>query len=138
MPSASDITGTVFKDGSATLLARVVGAGGAAIQQADLSAIAYTVYLLDEADPDSGTAVSGHTAVSAVVADTIFDTLQKDELWKDQAGNYIDALGYNFNYTLNTGTAPAFATAGRVYRIVFTLTPVSGQKILLRFKVRAI
>jgi len=128
MADAKDIQGTVFRDGSATLLARVVGADAAAIVQADISTITYTVYLLDQADPDSGTLVTGHSAVACAVADTIFDTLQDDDLWTD------DALGYNFRHVLAVAANPAFATAGRNYRIVFTLTPVAGEVILVRFR----
>ena len=130
---AADITGTVFKNGSATLMARVVGADGAAIVQADISAITYTITLLDQADPDSGTAITGHSAVALVVAATIFDTLQDDDLWDD-----ADAIGYNFKHVLAVAANPAFATAGRNYRIVFTVTPVAGEVILVRFRLHCI
>lgn len=132
MPDAQDIYGTVFKNGSATLLARVVGADGSAIQQADLASAKYTIYLLDDTDPDSGTAVTGHTDVAVAVADLIFDTLQNDNLWD------VDATGYNFRHVLDVSANQAFATAGRHYRIVFELTPTSGQVILVRFQVHAI
>ena len=63
MADAIDIYGTAFKNGSATLLARVIGQGGADIVQADLSAVRYTVYLLDDQDPDDRTAVANHSDV---------------------------------------------------------------------------
>jgi len=138
MAAAQDILGTVFKDGSATLVARVVGADGSVIQQADVSAIAYTVYLLDDSDPDSGTAVDGHEDEACVVADTIFDSLQSGEMWKDAAGNYIDQIGYNFRHVLDVSSDQAFAAAGRNYRIVFTLDMAAGQDVLVRFRLHAI
>lgn len=132
MASAAEIRGTVFKNGSATLLGRVVGADGSAIQQADVSTITYTVALLDETDPDSETAVEGHEDESCVVADTIFDTLQDDDLWE------VDAIGFNFRHVVAVSENPAFATAGRNYRIVFTFTPVAGEVILVRFRLYCI
>ena len=132
MPNAADIHGAVFKNGSATLLARVVGGDGANIQQADLSSAKYTVFLLDDHDPDVGTPVTGHTDKTVVVASLIYDALQTDDLWD------VDDVGYNLKHILDVGSAQAFATAGRAYRIVFSLTPTSGQVILVRFRVHAI
>lgn len=135
---AIDITGTVFKDGSAILLARVVGPDAAVLTQADVTSIALSIYLLDDSDPDSGTVVIGHDGTALVVANTIFDTLQVDELWKDEHGNYIDQLGYNFKHVLDISSDAAFAEAGRNYLIVVTITPAAGQVILVRFRVHAI
>ena len=133
MASAADIHGTVFKNGSATLLARVVGADAAAVAQADIASAKYTVYLLDADDPDAGAAVTGHTAVAVAVADLIFDALQTDDLWD------VDATGYNFRHILDVSTAQAFAAAGVSYLVVFSLTPADGsQVILVRFRLRAI
>jgi hypothetical protein len=132
MPDASDIHGTVFKNGSATLLARVVGADGVAITQATLSEAKYTVYELDEHDPDIATPIDGHDEVPVVIADTIFDALQQDALWD------VDDTGYNFKHVLDVSSDQAFATAGTAYRVVVELTPTAGQVILVRFRVHAI
>jgi hypothetical protein len=132
MADARDIHGTVFKNGSATLLARVVGADGSPITQAEIESAAYTVYIIDEAEPDADTAVTGHTAVDVDPEDLVFDELQTDDLWD------VDATGYNFRHVVDVSSDPAFAAAGSVYRIVFTLQPIAGQAILVRFRVRAI
>jgi len=132
MPDAQDIQGTVFKNGSAILLARVVGADGAAVTRDALAAIHYTVYLLDDQDPDQQTPLDGHIAVSLSVAEAIYDTLQTDAVWTR------DAIGYNFKHILDVSAHQAFPTAGRSYRIVYELTPTSGQVILVRFRVHAI
>ena len=129
MADAVEITGTVFKDGSATLMARVIGADAAAVLQADIDSISYTIYLLDQADPDTATPVDGHEDVACAVADTIHDTLQDDDRWT------LDAIGYNFRHVLAVAAHAAFATAGRNYRIVFTLTPAAGEVVLVRFRV---
>jgi hypothetical protein len=130
--NANDIEGVVFKNGAATLLARVVGADETAVQQADISAAEYTAYLLDQSDPDVATAVEGHEAVDLVVADVIYDALQTAAPWD------VDSTGYNFACTLDVGEHQVFTIAGRRYRIVVTLTPASGQPILVRFQLWAI
>ena len=132
MANAWDIQGVVYKGGSCTLLARVVGKDAQPIVQADIASAAYTVYLLDDADPDQQTPVDDHEDVSLVVADCIFNELENDDLWD------ADETGYNFRHTLDVSSDSAFATAGRRYRVVVTLTPTVGQVILLRFRVRAI
>lgn len=132
MADASDIHGVVFKNGSATLLARVVGSDGAPVEQGHIASAAYTVSLLDEGDPDAATPVTGHTDVAVAVASLIYDSLQNDDLWD------VDEVGYNFKHVLDVSSNPAFATAGRSYRVVFELTPTSGQVILVRFRVHAI
>jgi len=132
MPQAQDILGTVFKNGSAVFLARVVGGDGTPVTQLDISSAKYSVYLLDEDDPDCAAAVVGHQDVALAVSEVIYDTLQTGGLWDK------DSVGYNFRHVLDLSQGQAFATAGRVYRAVYELTPVSGQVILVRFKVRAI
>jgi len=132
MADAADIHGVVFKNGSATLLARVVGAEGAPVTQSGVASAKYTAYLLDENDPDAATPVAGHTDVAVEVASLIYDTLQDDDLWD------VDETGYNFKHVLDVSANQAFATAGRTYRVVFELTPASGQVILVRFRVHAI
>ena len=132
MADAIDIYGTAFKNGSATLLARVVGQSGANIVQADLSAIHYTVYLLDDQDPDSRTAVANHTNAALSVATVIFDALQTDPIWT------VDAMGYNFRHVLDVASHQAFTIAGRRYLVEYQLTPVSGQVILVRFRLNVI
>ncbi len=132
MPDTRDIPGTVFQGGSATLLARVVGGDGALLTQAGVASARYTVHELDETDPGAATPVSGHADVAVPVASLIHDTLQNDALWD------VDEEGYNFKYVLDVSSQPAFAVAGRLYRITFELTPPSGQVILVRFRVHAV
>ena len=82
--------------------------------------------------PDGQTPVTGHSGVSLPVSAVIFNTLQTDALWTR------DAIGYNFKHVLEVAAHPAFAVAGRSYRIVYELTPAAGQVILVRFRVHAI
>jgi hypothetical protein len=129
MAEALDIHGAAFKNGSVTLMARIVGAAGANIVPADISTIAYTVSLLDDQDPDNRTPVTGHTAVALMPANVLFATLQTDALWT------ADATGYNFRHVLDVSAYPAFAVAGRRYLVEFQLHPVVGQMILVRFRI---
>lgn len=132
MRQAADIHGVVFKHGSVTLLARIVGADGTAVVKADLSAARYSVYVIDPEDPDADAPVAGHQDVDLEIAELIFDSLQLDDLWD------ADAVGYNFRHVLDVSVQEAFTIAGRSYRIVFELTPATGQVILVRFRVSAI
>jgi hypothetical protein len=132
MAEAIDIHGAAFKNGSATLLARIVGANGNNVVQADVVAVHYSVYLLDDQDPENRTVVTGHTNVALAVANVIFNTLQTGALWT------IDTTGYNFRHVLNVSAYPAFAIAGRRYLVEYQLTPTSGQTILVRFRINVI
>ncbi len=132
MAHATDIHANAFKNGSVTMLARVVGADGSVIVQADISSAKYSVYLLDDQDADSRTAITGHAAVALVVATVIFNTLQTDELWT------VDDTGYNFRQVLDISANQAFAVAGRRYLLEVTLTPAAGQIILIRFRFNVI
>jgi hypothetical protein len=132
MTEACDYHGTAMKHGSATLLARIVGHDAEPITRAAVSAAAYSVFLLDDFDPDARTPVAGHDEVELAAADVVFDTLQNDARWT------VDALGYNFRHTLDVSQSPAFAVAGRRYLVEYRLTPAVGQVILVRFRINVI
>jgi len=131
MAEAKDTYGKVFKQASAVLMARVVGNDAAAIVQADIASAEYTIYELDDADPDAQTAVAGHTGVSLVVADVVFNGLQTD-FWT------VDGTGYNFRLIPDVSGNQAFAEAGKRYGVEVRLTPVEGQVIVLRFRCNVI
>jgi hypothetical protein len=122
-----DLHTTAFKNGTARLCARVYK-DGVDIHRADVATIVYSVFLLDDQDPDARTAVSGHSAVSLAAADVTFDTLQSDS----QASNY------NFRHVVPIAVHPAFTIADRNYLVEYTITPVVGEKIILRFRVHAL
>jgi hypothetical protein len=132
MAEASDIYGTAFKNGSLTLLARIIGQGGVSILSGDIRAIHYTAYLLDDQNADGRTAVTGHANVSLTVADAIFDAIQTDPRWT------ADAIGYNFRHVLDVSAHEVFAIAGRRYLIEYQLNPAVGQVILVRFRINVI
>jgi len=131
MADAADIQGQAFKNGSAILLARVLGADAAPIVQADLDSAKYSIYRLDRQDPDSRAPVSGHDDAELNVAELIFDELQTDDLWT------VDQTGYNFRHTVDVSQDQAFANVG-LYLVEFELNPDSGQVILVRFQLNVI
>ena len=133
MPTdAADIYCTVHKHGTATFLARVVGPSGEPVAPADLSAASYSLYLLDDREPDDRTGVTGHEQVALIVADVLRPALQTDALWTR------DTLGYNFCHTLDVSAHAAFTIAGRRYLLEYRLVPAAGQVILLRFQIHVI
>jgi hypothetical protein len=132
MAEALDIYGAAFKNGSATLMARIVGANGVNITQADIATISYSAFLLDDRNPDSRTPVTGHSAITLPVYQVVFNTLQNDATWT------VDSIGYNFRHVLDTAVHPVFAVAGRRYLVEYALTPLSGQVVLVRYRINVI
>jgi len=132
MPNARDIHGAVFRDGTATLLARVVDADEVAITQSDLTTAEYSVYQLDPRSPDERRAIAGHDEQALVITDVVFDTLQTGAPWS------VDATGYNFRHEIDISSNQAFPTAGAVYQVRYELTPTSGQPIVFRFELRCL
>jgi hypothetical protein len=131
MPTAKDIYGTAFKNGSALLMARIVDNTGEPILSG-VSSVTYSIYELDPCRPDHLTAVSGHHNVSLVVEDVMFDGLQSGGLWT------VDEVGYNFRHEIDVSVAAAFPKAGVDYQVRYELMPPMGQKTILRFQLRSI
>ncbi|MBN1590948.1 MAG: hypothetical protein JW888_15650 [Pirellulales bacterium] len=129
---STDTYGTVFKGGSVTCLARVVGHDAAAVTRTDILSVQYSLYLLENDDPDSRTVVAGHDAVALDKISVLFDSLQTDARWTR------DATGYNFRHTLDVVSSAAFGLAGRDYLVEYRLTPYLGQVILVRFRLHSI
>jgi hypothetical protein len=130
MASATDIQLQAFVGGSATLMARIVGASGANIVQADIASIAYSIFTFDRY-AKTRTGVTNHTAVALTVANVVFNTLQTDAIWT------VDATGYNFRHVLDVSPNAAFAAVG-TYLIEYKLTPNNGEVIIVRFAVTVI
>jgi len=129
---SNDTYGTVEKGGTVTCLARVVGEDAAVINQASISTATYSVFLLDDDDPDSRTVVSGHDDASLTVSAIIFNSLQTDARWS------VDSTGYNFRHTIDVSSNNAFAVAGRNYLVEYRLMPATGQVIIVRFRLNCI
>lgn len=142
MAEAEFVFGSVFKGGTCTCLARLVGQNGVALVQADFAAgssssssgecgpsATYTIYEMDDQDEDNRTAVSGHENVSLEIEDIIFDTLQVDDIWT------VDSTGYNFRHRIGICDNPAFGAAGKRYLVEYSLIPFWQQLIIIPFRV---
>jgi hypothetical protein len=120
-----DLRYIVFRNGTLGLYARVLDWNGTDLTQAGVTSIAYTIHTLD--DDDCRTAVTGHTAVALVKTAVIWDTVQSDG-W---------ASNWNFKFIPDISSVAAFAALGSVL-VEVTITPASGQKILVRFRNKVI
>ena len=132
MPHATEHRQAVFKDGSATCMARVVGAAAEPITRSMLTSARYTVSLIDPQDEDADTPIEHHEAETLTISEVVFDALQVDDLWTADEG------GYNFKHVIDVLTYQAFAIAGREYRVTYALTPTIGQVIIVRFRLKVI
>jgi hypothetical protein len=132
MALARDFQGTVFRNGSAVLLARVVDSHGDNLNQASLASASYTIFALEPNEPESLTPVEGHVGVALDVEDVIFDVLQTGNGWT------VDEVGYNFRHELDISDDEAFTETGRVYQIRYELLPVTGQKLVFRYCLKCI
>ncbi len=132
MAVAKDIHAVVFRNATATFMARVENSSGLAVNQASVASILYTVYELVKDDPTVLTPVTGHQEVALGTTEVVYDTLQLDSAWT------VDATGYNFRHELDVSLNEAFSEAGGIYQVRYELTPVAGQKIVFRFKLRCI
>lgn len=97
-------TAKVWEDSTAVMLARVVGADGDAIVQADIETITCKVMTL------AGTVVVSPTVT---VNTAVFDTLQTGDEWTE------DAIGYNFRHALPVTAVP---NGGTIYQVEYIFT----------------
>jgi hypothetical protein len=122
-----DTYATVQEDGTRAFYKIMTGWDGVALTNATVTSITYSVTRLAErsTDIDDGTPVTGHQDVAVTVADVLFDTLQTDAA----------CASYNFRHIVPISAYLAFATAGRSYMVVYTITPTVGEVRLARFRV---
>lgn len=114
------MTTVVIENSSVTLLARVFDAHGDLITQADIASISLKVY-----NADSGDEVV--PAPEVVVAEVVFDEIQKDARWS------VDDIGYNLAIPLG---GAAFPTQGN-YQIEAKITPTDGLSFYVYWEVTA-
>ena len=133
MPTeAFDIYTTIFKNGTGTFMARIVGADGTPVDRSAIASIHYSVYQLNDADPNARQAMTGHENILLNMPEVLFDALQTDAVWT------YDRVGYNFRHELDVSTNVAFPMAGCHYLVEYSLRPLVGQPILVRFRVHVI
>jgi hypothetical protein len=132
MAWARDFYGTVFRHGTAVMLARIVDGHGDNVNQASIASASYTIFALEPYEPEILIPVEGHEEVALDVEEVIFDVLQTDGGWT------VDDLGYNFRHELDVSTDDAFTQVVRMYQVRYELQPVTGQKLVFRFQLKCI
>lgn len=132
MTTANDIRGVVFKNGPATLMARIVGPEGDAIAPSDVALLHYSVLEVDHSDHDTLVPVEGHDNVELDPDEMFYDELVTGPPWT------MDDLGYNFRHDLAIAEHDAFPTAGVEYQVRYEVVPVVGQRMVFRFLVTCI
>lgn len=138
MGSAVVTEGDIFEGPDATglFLARVDYWTGSLITQATTSSIKYTIYDLGYGGGDNPTAVTGHSDVALTKGDVVFDALQTDGRWTE------DATGYNFAFQPDPSVNPPFPASGveqkNQYDVRVWFTPTTGEVVEVRFRVKAL
>ena len=124
-----DYHATIFQNGTATFMARIVDFNGSPIKQSDVDSISYSIYLLRESYPEWRTAVIGHSNVELNVSDVLFNQLQKNPHWTE------DDKGFNFCWTLKVTdrTGSPFSLSGRHYLVEIRLV-ANGGPFLVRYR----
>jgi hypothetical protein len=93
---------------------------GSFLTQASLNSVAYSVYDLNSATPD--TAVADGTVT---ISDCVFDSFQTGPMWT------VDDEGYNFAHRI-PGTA--FGSGDHAYKIVYLFTQTDGSTFVREYR----
>jgi hypothetical protein len=132
MQETRDICDTVFENGAAVLMARIVDSAGTCVRRSQVAAIGYSIYELDRRDPDKLSVVPGHDHVPLDVDDVFLDTLESNGLWN------VDVAGYNFRHEIYATEDESFPKPGARYEIRYMFIPKFGEPMFVRFHVRVI
>jgi len=120
MPTSATITqALIFQGSSWRAMARIVGLDAAAILQADVTSIAYTIWKRD-------TPAAEDSSGSLTVGTVIFDALQTQS-WS------ADTTGYNFRWDV---PAALLDDAETDYHVHAALTMADGSIVPLQFAPR--
>ena len=121
MSCCESISGCVAEDSTFSIMARLHVNGANAVQS-DFSGITYKAWNTNDRET---VVASGSLSVATVV----FNTLQTDGRWTE------DATGYNFRHDI---AADVFTTPG-VYRIEYTGTLAGGGSVIFTpFEIRVV
>lgn len=115
--------GTVWEDNGVLCMARVLGADGSAVQQADITGIGRKVFDLSSTAP---TSVQHSTTLDST--NVLFDTLQTDSGWSK------DVTGFNFKDTV---PSTLLVIGNHLYRIEHAFTPAAGEQFHTVFEIFA-
>ena len=149
MPNATlaPISGLVVARSGVTLMARLLGQGGALVTRASLSTIQYSVRDLTKGSTETALTSAG------AVADLVFNDLQQgDARWELATGEDADNVGpdgrhgYNMAITLaatlfnnfDVESAAPFRVTQHEYQVSVVFTPATGTKFHVPFRFRPV
>lgn len=132
MQETRNICDTVFENGMAVLMARIVDNAGACVRRLQVAAIGYSIYELDRRDPEELSVVVGHDRVPLDVDEVFLDGLEAGGLWN------VDVAGYNFRHEIYATEDESFPKRGARYEIRYMFIPKFGDPMFVRFYVRVI
>jgi hypothetical protein len=130
MLQTREVCETVFKNGVAVLMARIVDATGRRVRRAQIESLAYAIF---EVDAESGAcvqAVRGHDGAFLDVDSVFLDSLACEDAWS------IDVSGYNFRHEIRANAGGSFPRSHARYEIRYLFVPKLGEPIVIRFFVR--
>lgn len=114
------IKSQVVENSPAVLLRRVAGSNGVNLTQSDVTSISVKVYNALDA--------SLVATVTPTVSSSVYNTLQTDSRWTE------DATGYNVALSLAGTCWPEVGT----YQVEALITPVSGNPFYLLWQLEAV
>jgi hypothetical protein len=130
MPQTSDLCETVFENGVAVLMARIVDATGRRVRRNQVKSIAYAIFEVDIESGEPGRVVRRHDGAFLDVDAVFLDSLICDEAW------YLDVSGYNFRHEICANADGSFPRRRTRYEIRYLFIPKLGEPIVIRFSVR--
>jgi hypothetical protein len=122
MLTISDILGSIFQGGTFTAMARVVDWSNNPLTVVNTTSVSLTI-----TDPN-GNPVTHFTNLAILPTAVIYPSLQTPSWWT------ADTIGFNFAHTIDVSVNAAFASTG-LYSVQYTIQPVSGQAIIVRYAI---
>jgi len=131
MQHAREICRTVFENGAAILMARIVDNAGVYIRRSQVAAIRYTICELDRRRPQRIKVVPGHDRVPLEVDEVFSDVLEAGD-WN------LDVAGYNFRHEIHATSDQSFPKPDARYELRYLFIPKFGEPALVNFEVRMV
>jgi hypothetical protein len=131
MQETRDICETVFENGAAVLMARIVDGAGVVVRPDDVARVYFSIREIDPVDPMVRHDVAGFVRVRLRVGDVFLDRLETGRLWR------LDVAGYNFRHVIRARRDNTFPKRGARYEIRYRMWPIDcAEPESIRFHVR--
>jgi hypothetical protein len=131
MQRTRDVCETVFKNGAAVLMARMVDRCGRIVRRSHVTAAEYSIYQIGAHARVEPIVMAGYRGIALNVDEVFFDSLETGQLWD------LDLVGYNFRHEVHLGENASFPTPGARYEIRYAfLLADSSAPVEVRFYVR--